>query len=109
MPLLELDDISAGYGATPVISGVSLRVEPGQAWVVLGPNGAGKSTLVRVVMGLNAPTSGTAKVCGLPIPGTPARELAKVAAWVPQTMDDSTGFTGLRSASLRVGTAGAAG
>lgn len=100
MPLLELDSISAGYGATPVLSGVSLRVEPGQAWVVLGPNGAGKSTLVRVVMGLNAPTAGSVKVCGLPLPGTPARELAKVSAWVPQTMDDSTGFTGLELALM---------
>jgi iron complex transport system ATP-binding protein len=98
--LLELDSISAGYGAIPVLSGVSLRVEPGQAWVVLGPNGAGKSTLVRVVMGLNAPTSGSVRVCGLPLPGTSARELAKVAAWVPQTMDDTTGFTGLELALM---------
>jgi iron complex transport system ATP-binding protein len=98
--LVELDSISAGYGATPVLSQVSLRVEPGQAWVVLGPNGAGKSTLVRVLMGLNAPTAGSVKVCGLPLPGTPARELAKVAAWVPQTMDDTTGFTGLELALM---------
>ena len=92
--------MSAGYGATPVLSGVSLRLEPGQAWVVLGPNGAGKSTLVRAVMGLLAPSSGTVQVCGLPLPGTPSRELAKVAAWVPQTMDDATGFTGLEVALM---------
>ena len=99
-PLLELDSLSAGYGATPVLSGVSLRVEPGEAWVVLGPNGAGKSTLVRAVMGLLTPSSGTVKVCGLPLPGTPSRELARVAAWVPQTMDDATGFTGLEVALM---------
>ena len=99
-PLLDLDSVSAGYGDTPVLSGVSLRLEPGQAWVVLGPNGAGKSTLVRVVMGLLAPTRGSVKVCGLPLPGTPSRELAKVASWVPQTMDDATGFTGLELALM---------
>ena len=99
-PLLEIDSLSAGYGATPVLSGVSLRLEPGQAWVVLGPNGAGKSTLVRAVMGLITPSSGTVKVCGLPVPGTSSRELAKVAAWVPQTMDDATGFTGLEVALM---------
>ena len=38
-PLLDLDALRAGYGQTPVISGVSLRIEPGQAWSVLGPNG----------------------------------------------------------------------
>jgi iron complex transport system ATP-binding protein len=98
--VLELDSVSAGYGATPVVSGVSLRVEPGQAWVVLGPNGAGKSTLVRAVMGLVSPSAGTVKVCGLPLPGTSSRELSKVAAWVPQTMDDATGFTGLEVALM---------
>ena len=99
-PLLELDSLSAGYGATPVLSGVSLRIEPGQAWVVLGPNGAGKSTLVRAVMGLLAPASGTVRVCGRALPGTPPGELAKLASWVPQTMDDSTGFTGLELALM---------
>ena len=99
-PLLELDSLSAGYGATPVLSSVSLRLEPGQAWVVLGPNGAGKSTLVRAVMGLLPPSSGTVRVCGLALPGALPRELAKVAAWVPQTMDDTTGFTGLELALM---------
>src|SRR3990167_3413396 len=99
-PLLELDSLGAGYGEVPVLSGVTLRLEPGQAWVVLGPNGAGKSTLVRAVMGLLPPTAGEVKVCGLPVPATPSAELAKVAAWVPQTMDDATGFTGLELALM---------
>lgn len=99
-PLLEIVSLSAGYGATPVLSGVSLQVEQGQAWVVLGPNGAGKSTLVRAVMGLVTPSSGTVTVCGLKVPGTSSRALSKVAAWVPQTMDDATGFTGLEVALM---------
>lgn len=100
VPLIHLESVSAGYGETPVLSGVSLRVEPGQAWVVLGPNGAGKSTLVRVVMGLLAPTGGTVKVCGLPLPGASSRELSRLVSWVPQTMDDTTGFTGLEVALM---------
>lgn len=99
-PLLELDSLRAGYGQTPVLSGVSFRLEPGQAWVVLGPNGAGKSTLVRAVMGLLPASGGTVKVCGLPVQATTSAQLAKVAAWVPQTMDDATGFTGLELALM---------
>ena len=99
-PLLEIDSLSVGYGARPVVSGVSLQIHPGEAWVVLGPNGAGKSTLVRAVMGLLAPSRGTVRVCGLPVSGTSSRELAKVAAWVPQVMDDATGFTGLEVALM---------
>jgi iron complex transport system ATP-binding protein len=92
--------VTCGYGERAVLTDVSLEVKPGEAWVVLGPNGAGKSTLVRAVMGLVAPRAGTVTVCGLPVPGTSARELSRVAAWVPQTMDDSTGFTGLELALM---------
>lgn len=98
--LLELDQVSAGYGPRSVVEGVSLSVRPGEAWVVLGPNGAGKSTLVRVVMGLLPPSSGVVRVCGLSSAQATSRELAKVAAWVPQTMDDATGFTGLELALM---------
>lgn len=99
-PVLELTNIAAGYGRTRVLEQLSLTVQPGEAWVVLGPNGAGKSTLVRVVMGLLPPLSGSARVGGLPVPGTSPRELAKVAAWVPQVVDDATGFTGLEVALM---------
>ncbi len=100
MTLLELQSVSAGYGKTPVVRDVSLEVKPGEAWVVLGPNGAGKSTLVRAVMGLVTPSAGTVRVCEFPVPGTSARELARVAAWVPQTTDDDTAFTGLELALM---------
>ena len=98
--LLDLQSLTAGYGPTPVLREVCLQVKPGEAWVVLGPNGAGKSTLVRAVMGLVTPTSGTVHVVELPVPGTSARELARVAAWVPQTLDDDTRFTGLELALM---------
>ncbi|MGV3621843.1 MAG: ABC transporter ATP-binding protein [Archangium sp.] len=92
-PVLEFDNVSAGYGATRVLEGVSLSIAPGEAWVVLGPNGAGKSTLARVAMGMLAPSRGHAWVCG--VENAPPRELAKRVAWVPQVVDEATGFTGL--------------
>lgn len=99
-PLLELDHVSAGYGPKAVVEDVSLRVQPGEAWVVLGPNGAGKSTLVRAVMGLLRPAKGVVRVGGLTVGEATSRELAKVAAWVPQVTDDATGFTGLELALM---------
>jgi iron complex transport system ATP-binding protein len=98
MSLLELEQVAARYharGGPQVLEGVSLRVEPAQAWVVLGPNGAGKSTLVRVVMGLLAPERGVVRVGGL-VPSTASpRALAQQVAWVPQSVDDESGFTAL--------------
>jgi iron complex transport system ATP-binding protein len=109
MALLELEHVDAGYGQTPVLQGVDLRVEPGEAWVVLGPNGAGKSTLVRVVMGLVPLRGGRARVADVTLPAEPA-PLARAVAWVQQVTDDDTGFSGLEVALMgcapRLGTWG---
>jgi iron complex transport system ATP-binding protein len=94
MTVLELRGVRAGYGETPVLEGLDLRIQAGEAWVVLGPNGAGKSTVVRVAMGLVAATAGEVTVCGLPLPQPPA-VLALRVAWVPQSTADETAFTAL--------------
>jgi branched-chain amino acid transport system ATP-binding protein len=56
--MLRLDDLKASYGAAPVLLGVSLRVEQGEAVALLGPNGAGKSTLMAAITGTIARRSG---------------------------------------------------
>jgi ABC-type Mn2+/Zn2+ transport system ATPase subunit len=57
-PLLVVDNLSAGYGGTPVLEGVSFTLESGQRIGVLGPNGGGKSTLFRVLLGELQPLAG---------------------------------------------------
>ena len=56
--MLELDDVHAGYGDGQALSGISLRVEPGEAVCLLGRNGAGKSTTLKSIMGLAALAGG---------------------------------------------------
>src|SRR5256885_10505977 len=51
MPLLELEDVRAGYGPTAVLHGVSLDVLEGQVVSLLGANGAGKTTTLRAITG----------------------------------------------------------
>jgi ABC-2 type transport system ATP-binding protein len=58
--------LTAGYGAAPVLDNVSLDVRPGEMVTLIGANGAGKSTTMRVILGLDAPSSGTAIVNGRP-------------------------------------------
>ena len=53
--VLELHDVSAGYGPFRALFDVSLAVEPGEAVALLGPNGVGKTTVARVATGLVAP------------------------------------------------------
>ncbi len=51
-PLLELAGVAKFYGPKLVFRDVSLRVRPGEVWIVAGENGAGKSTLLRIMAGL---------------------------------------------------------
>ncbi|HEV8625174.1 MAG TPA: ABC transporter ATP-binding protein [Acidimicrobiia bacterium] len=50
--MLELRNVSTGYGRLPVLFGINLRVDSGEMVGVLGPNGAGKSTLMKTILGL---------------------------------------------------------
>jgi ABC-type Mn2+/Zn2+ transport system ATPase subunit len=61
-PLVRADDLEAGYGGAPVLSGVSFALLAGQRIGVLGPNGGGKTTLFRVLLGELAPLAGTLRV-----------------------------------------------
>lgn len=56
--LLDVRELTAGYGKVAVLHGVSLAVERGECVAILGPNNAGKSTLLRVLSGLLAPRAG---------------------------------------------------
>ena len=59
-PLLTLEQITAGYGAQPVLSGARLTLHPGDRLGLLGHNGAGKSTLIKLLAGELKPLSGEA-------------------------------------------------
>ena len=61
MQKLELNDVSAGYGAEEVIHRLNLKITEPSIYVVLGPNGAGKTTLFRTICGILKPFSGQAK------------------------------------------------
>ncbi len=57
--MLELQNVSAGYGGVDVIHGIDLTVQAGEIVTLVGANGAGKSTLVKTISGLVPARSGT--------------------------------------------------
>ena len=63
-PIAVLDNVTKKYGAITALDGLSLALRPGEIVALLGPNGAGKSTAVRLLLGLSAPTRGTARIFG---------------------------------------------
>ncbi|MBB4301260.1 cobalt/nickel transport system ATP-binding protein [Rhodobium orientis] len=65
MPLFELRDIHFAYrSGPPVLSEVSLDLEPGERLAIAGPNGAGKSTLLHIMVGLLKPVRGSVHAFG---------------------------------------------
>ncbi len=85
MSLLQLESITAGYGAFTALWDVSLRVEQGEAVAVVGPNGAGKTTLMRVVSGLIASRTGRLVFEGADLTGKKAYNIvAHGIAHVPE-------------------------
>jgi zinc transport system ATP-binding protein len=66
MSIVELETVSFGYTASPVVEDVSLGVTSGEYVGIIGPNGSGKSTLLRLLLGLHEPDSGSARLFGAP-------------------------------------------
>jgi len=62
--MIEVSGISKRYGDTLAVDDLSFEVKPGQVTGFLGPNGSGKSTTMRMIMGLDTPSRGTARVNG---------------------------------------------
>ena len=62
--MIEAHDLTKRYGDKTAVDHISFTVEPGTVTGFLGPNGAGKSTTMRLIMGLDRPTSGTVTVNG---------------------------------------------
>jgi branched-chain amino acid transport system ATP-binding protein len=83
--MLDIQKLSAGYGAAVVLHGVSLRVGEGEMVALVGANGAGKTTLLKTVSGLVHPRAGTAELAGKPLSGLSSVARVKLGlAHVPE-------------------------
>jgi branched-chain amino acid transport system ATP-binding protein len=86
--VLRLDDVAAGYGAAPIVSGVSISVGSGEVVSVIGPNGAGKSTLLKTVTGRLPVMAGTITFGDRDVTNMRGNRLARMGlGFVPQTRD----------------------
>ncbi len=62
--VLEADEVTKSFGATPALRGASIRLERGEVVAVMGPSGSGKSTLLHCLAGIFPPDSGTVRYDG---------------------------------------------
>ncbi|HET7343775.1 MAG TPA: ABC transporter ATP-binding protein [Methylomirabilota bacterium] len=106
-PLLDVEDLEAGYGKKRVLAGVGLRVAEGEIVALLGHNGAGKSTLLRAILGLIPARAGRVRVGGQAwANGDPASNVRRGLAMVPEgrgVFPDLTVIENLRLGAYTVG------
>jgi ABC-type branched-subunit amino acid transport system ATPase component len=85
---LAIEDLSSGYGQSPVVRDLTLTVAKEEVVTVIGPNGAGKSTLLKTVLGVLAPMTGTITLDGEVISGLRTDQIARRGVgYVPQVRD----------------------
>jgi branched-chain amino acid transport system ATP-binding protein len=108
--MLDIDDLTVGYGDQPVLRQVAIRVAAGSITCVLGTNGTGKTTLLKAVSGILAPRSGDIRLDGRSLSGKPPYAIAGLGiAHVPEgrrvfkdlTVRDNLLAAGLVSAHRR--------
>lgn len=80
--MIEVTGLTKTFGSTTAVDDVTFTVRPGIVTGFLGPNGAGKSTTMRMILGLDRPTAGTALVTGKPY-----RELVRPLRTVGALLD----------------------
>lgn len=87
-PIIQTDGLSKTFRtgllrtSRVALSGVSLRIEPGEIFGLLGGNGAGKTTLLKLLLGLLHPTNGAGETFGLPLGSADAR---RRIGYLPET------------------------
>ncbi len=69
---VELAGVTKQFGEVAALAGIDLRIRRGEFFSLLGPSGCGKTTLLRIIAGLEMPTSGLVKIVGQDMDGVPA-------------------------------------
>ena len=83
-PMVQLSAVVKEFGSFKALSGLDLRVMPGEIYGLLGPNGAGKSTIIKIIAGLMPPSAGTVTVAGHDLRTEPIQAKSAVG-YVPET------------------------
>jgi len=84
--ILELEKVEKYFGGLAAVNGVTMKADDGEILAIVGPNGAGKSTMLKLIVGLEVPTSGTIRFAGEEITRHPAHRIRQMGiAMVQQT------------------------
>lgn len=88
---IVVNQVSKRFGKKEVLQNLQLSVEPGQIYGLIGPSGSGKTTLVKIIVGMDRPTSGEVQVLNTPVPNLKLLEKIGYMAQADALYNDLTG------------------
>jgi iron complex transport system ATP-binding protein len=91
--MLEIRDLSVGYGRRRVLEEISLKASEGEIVGIIGPNGSGKTTLLKAITKVLDPISGTVLIDGTDVDEMQSTQIAKKVAVVSQVISINFEFT----------------
>ena len=94
--MLEATELSKSYNGNVALSGLNLKIEPGEIFCLLGANGAGKTTTINLFLNFISPSSGTAKINQLDVVQH-SLETKKYLAYIPEQVMLYRNLTGLEN------------
>jgi ABC-2 type transport system ATP-binding protein len=96
--IIQTQGLVKNYGSVHAVVGLNLAIRKGEVFGLLGPNGAGKTTTTLMLLGLTAPTAGSAQIAGLDCVRNPVA-IKKIVGYLPDSVgfyNDMTGRENLR-------------
>jgi ABC-2 type transport system ATP-binding protein len=90
--VIDVSNLQVTFGEVRAVDGVSFSIDAGEVFGLVGPNGAGKTTTVRVLVTLQAPTSGEASVAGFDVREHPF-QVRRAIGYVPQLLSANGSLT----------------
>ena len=92
--MLDVSQVTTGYGRTMIVRDVSLAIQPGEIVAIVGRNGVGKTTLMKAIIGLLPLTRGTISLAGTNVSAMPANDRAQLGiGYFPQGRGIFPGLT----------------
>lgn len=82
--MVEITNLSAGYGKKPVLEEISTQFSEGKVTAILGPNGCGKSTLLKIISGILPLQEGSISVDGTDLSGLDPKHRARIVTYLAQ-------------------------
>ena len=91
--IAQLDHVTKRYGQKVAVRDLSIDIGAGDVVCLLGPNGAGKTTTLKMILGLERPSDGVVRVCGVDVAADPAAARGHMA-YIPEMVSLHEAFTG---------------